>query len=357
MPNNPEPPSDLKPEGGLTPTADPAPIASLTPEADPAPIAGLTPEADPAPIAGLEADAGLLRDTYFDPEGDLKTEAGESEPPFALPDRPSQIGRDGLFGNPSKLSLIQALSPYLIALGLWALLLFLSSLLFGAALAPGPLAVLKTLAKLAFQGTLFVDMAQTVLRALVGVLLANLVGGLLGLAAGRAGWALRITAPLVASLQACPPIVWVTIVMVWAGTGSLVPVATVFAATLPFVFSNTAQGVMGLEPRILAMGKLYDVPATRVWHLFILPGIAPFWLAGLSAVLATGWKAAAVAEFLGSHTGVGAKIYLSYQGLHMEDLQAWTLALIVLGLTLEAAVITPLRRKAAGLAARGAANP
>jgi NitT/TauT family transport system permease protein len=145
--------------------------------------------------------------------------------------------------------------------------------------------------------------------------------------------------------------------MVWAGTGSLVPMATVFAATLPFVFSNTAQGVMGLEPRVLAMGKLYGVPAIRVWRLFILPGIAPYYLAGLSTVLATGWKAAAVAEFLGSHTGVGAKLYWSYRNLNMEDLQAWTLALIVLGLTLEGAVITPLRRKAAGLAARGARMP
>jgi NitT/TauT family transport system permease protein len=144
--------------------------------------------------------------------------------------------------------------------------------------------------------------------------------------------------------------------MVWAGTGALVPVATVFAATLPFVFSNVAQGAMGLEPRTLAMGKLYGVPATRVWRLFVLPSIAPFWLAGLSTVLATGWKAAAVAEFLGSHTGVGAKLYWSYNRLNMEDLQAWTLALIVLGLTLEGAVITPLRRKAAKLAARGTVN-
>ncbi|MDR2367136.1 MAG: ABC transporter permease subunit [Deltaproteobacteria bacterium] len=251
-------------------------------------------------------------------------------------------------------TLASALCPYLVSLGLWAVFLLVANLIIGPALAPGPLSVLKTIARLALSGVLFADMAQTVFRALMGVLLANLVGGVLGLLAGRASWALKVTAPLVASLQACPPIVWVTIVMVWAGTGSMVPVATVFAATLPFVFSNAAQGVMGLEPRILAMGKLYGVPAARVWRLFILPGIAPFWLAGLSPVLATGWKAAAVAEFLGSHDGVGAKLYWSYQGLRMEELQAWTLALIILGLTLEGAVITPLRRKAAGLAARGA---
>jgi ABC-type nitrate/sulfonate/bicarbonate transport system permease component len=248
-----------------------------------------------------------------------------------------------------------ALGPYLISLALWALLLFVAKTAIGPAIAPGPVAVLKALGRLALSRELFTEMGHTVLRALLGVILANLAGVALGLLAGRASWALKLTAPLVASLQACPPIVWVSIVMVWAGTGALVPVATVFAATLPFVFSNTAQGVMGLDARILAMGRLYGVPAARVWRLFIIPGIAPFWLAGLSTVLATGWKAAAVAEFLGSHTGVGAKLYWSYSRLNMEDLQAWTLALIVLGLTLEGAVITPLRRKAARLAARGVA--
>jgi NitT/TauT family transport system permease protein len=185
--------------------------------------------------------------------------------------------------------------------------------------------------------------------------MANAVGVPLGLLAGRVSWALSLTAPLVAALQACPPIVWISLVMVWAGTGSAVPIATVFAATLPFVFSNTAQGVMGLDRRILAMGRLYNVPATRVWGLFVLPSVAPFWLAGLSTVLATGWKAAAVAEFLGSHTGVGAKLYWSYSQLRMERLHAWTLALIVLGLILEGVLITPLRRWAATLAARGSA--
>jgi ABC-type nitrate/sulfonate/bicarbonate transport system permease component len=141
--------------------------------------------------------------------------------------------------------------------------------------------------------------------------------------------------------------------MVWAGTGSAVPVATVFAATLPFVFSNTAQGVLGLDPRLAAVSRLYEVPRLRIFTKLTVPGLAPYWLAGLSTVLATGWKAAAVAEFMGSHDGVGARLYWSYNYLRMEQLHAWALALIILGLTLEALVITPLRRRAAALSVRG----
>jgi len=81
--------------------------------------------------------------------------------------------------------------------------------------------------------------------------------------------------------------------------------------------------------------------------------VLPYWLAGFSIVLATAWKAAAVAEFLGSHQGVGSRIFWSYHRLQMEELNAWALALILLGVFLECAVITPLRRKAASLETRG----
>jgi ABC-type nitrate/sulfonate/bicarbonate transport system permease component len=208
---------------------------------------------------------------------------------------------------------------------------------------------------LSLSGELWREMGLTVARGLCGIILANLCGIVLGLAAGRLSWSLRYVSPLISGLQACPPVVWVSLVMVWAGTGSLVPVATVFAATLPFVFSTTAQGVMGLDRRILCMSKLYEVPALRLWRSFALPAILPFFLAGLSTVLSTGWKAAAVAEFLGSRDGVGAKIYWCYSKMELEALNAWALALLVLGLTLEAAVITPLRRKASQMEARGKA--
>jgi ABC-type nitrate/sulfonate/bicarbonate transport system permease component len=229
----------------------------------------------------------------------------------------------------------------------------LARLAIGPALAPGPIPILKALIGLAAGGELFLELGRTMSRALLGAALACLLGTALGLAAGRAARALRWTAPLVASLQSCPPIVWISLAMVWAGTGGLVPVATVFASTLPLVFSNTAQGVLGVDPRLRAMSRLYDVPWTRTWTGLVLPSVAPYWLAGLSVVLATGWKAAAVAEFMGSHDGVGARLYWSYNLLDMERLNAWALALIVLGLSLEALVITPLRRRAAALGAGG----
>ncbi|MDL2283979.1 ABC transporter permease subunit, partial [Oxalobacter sp. OttesenSCG-928-P03] len=239
--------------------------------------------------------------------------------------------------------------PYVVSLLLLAAAALMANHFLGPELAPSPGAVMEAWWRLAQNGELFRELGYTLMRGIAGILLANIAGVVLGLAAGMIPGVLRMISPLVAGLQACPAIVWITLLMVWAGTGSLVPVTTVFAVTFPFVFSSTAQGMMGLDRRLFAMSRLYSVSKTKMLRLLVLPGIGPYWLAAFSTVLAAGWKAAAVAEFLGSHEGIGARIFWSYRRLNMEDLNAWALTLILLGVLLECAVIMPLRRKAAHL--------
>jgi ABC-type nitrate/sulfonate/bicarbonate transport system permease component len=245
------------------------------------------------------------------------------------------------------------IAPYLFFAFVLTGLMLAANLAFGPALAPMPQSVLKAFAGLVSGGELFSELFTTVGRGIEGVFWANVVGVSLGVAAGFNARLLKLASPLTAALQSCPPVVWITLVMVLAGTGAAVPVTTVFAATLPFVFSTTAQGVMGLNRRILAASRLYDVPLHRVLPAYILPGVLPYWLAGFSTVLGTAWKSAAVAEFLGSHEGIGARIFWSYHKLQMEELNAWALVLILLGVFLECAVIVPLRRMATSLETRG----
>lgn len=245
--------------------------------------------------------------------------------------------------------LLQLIAPFGVSAVFFGALVVIGGWVFGPELVPPFGAIAATLWDIVRSGEVFRELGLTVFRALCGVLLANLGGVALGVAAGFVPGALRAVSPLVAALQSCPPVVWISLVLVWAGTGSPVPVVTVFAAAFPFIFSATAQGVMALDARVFAMSSLYDVPRLRVMRNFVLPGIFPYWLGSFSSVLMSGWKAAAVAEFLGSPDGIGAKIYWSYHKLDMEALYAWALTLIVLGVVLECALIIPLRRKASGM--------
>ncbi|WP_449246812.1 ABC transporter permease [Desulfarculus baarsii] len=241
---------------------------------------------------------------------------------------------------------MKRLWPFAVSLAVMLALGWLATWLLGPELAPPPPLVCAEMWRLCLDGQMFGEMGATVVRALAGVAAANLLGLGLGLAAGLWPAALRALAPLVAALQACPPVVWISLAMIWAGTGSLVPMLAVFAATLPPLFLNVAQGVLALDRRLFDMSRLYDVPAATRLRRFWLPGVRPYWLAAFSQTLASGWKVAAVAEFLGSHQGAGARIFWAYRRMDLVDLYAWTGALVLLGVVLEYGLVAPLRQAA-----------
>jgi ABC-type nitrate/sulfonate/bicarbonate transport system permease component len=119
----------------------------------------------------------------------------------------------------------------------------------------------------------------------------------------------------------------------------------VFLATAPVLFLNAAQGTAALDRRLLLMARVYRVPRLTVLRQIILPGIAPYLLAGFSFALGVCWKVTSTAEFIGSASGVGAQIYWAYRLLDMPRLFAWAFVLIGVGMLLEVRVIRPLRRK------------
>ena len=238
----------------------------------------------------------------------------------------------------------------MIALGLAAVCLALgytATAAFGAAMVPPPPEILARLLALTLGGDVAVEGLRTFGRGLAGVLVANFLGVALGLAAGVWPPAARLFRPLLAALNACPPVVWIALAMVWIGSGGGTPVFAVAAATLPPLFLATLEGARAVDPRLAAMSRLYGVPmATRLRRL-VIPTTLPFWRAAFAHTTAAAWKVAAVAEFLGSGDGVGARIYWAYHRLEMADLYAWALTVMALGVAVDAALARTRKREAA----------
>ncbi len=230
----------------------------------------------------------------------------------------------------------------IIATGIW----WACSLIFGSILFPTPVAVFHELLDLASTRATWVTLSITVARGFLGLLMALVCALLFGVAAGRSKTVMELLTPLVAALQSCPPIIWITLLMVWAGSGSSVTIAVVFATVFPPLFANIAQGCLALDKRLFDMTRLYRVPKIRVLLKIVLPGMSPYLLAGMSYAASACWKVTAVAEFLSSPNGIGAQIYWSYRMLELTKLFAWATIVILLGVILELTCIAPLRKSA-----------
>ena len=238
------------------------------------------------------------------------------------------------------------LAPYLITgLGLiaawWG-----GSLVCGRALVPSPLDTLLSLVHILGQAQGWAQVAATLFRGLVGLLLSLAAALVLGIPAGRSPRAMALASPLLAALQSCPPVLWISLLMVWLGSGHAVPLGVVFASLLPPLFANVSQGVASMDPRLLDMARVHGLGGWRILTRLVLPGLYPYLLASLSFVVGICWKVTAVAEFLAAPDGIGARIYWSYRLLEMPTLFAWGLILVLMGLALEIWIIQPLRQQA-----------
>lgn len=231
---------------------------------------------------------------------------------------------------------------FAILLATW----YAGTLFFGASLVPPPTRTLACLAELSVTADFWANIAITLFRGVLALAVSVTAALGLGLAAGRSKRAMALTGPLVAALQASPPILWITLLMVWAGTGSKVPITVVVASLLPPLFATVAQSAAAIDPRLFELAAVYRVKRRRILTDILLRGIYPYFLAGLSYALGTCWKVAAVAEFLGSSQGIGARIYWAYRLLKMPELFAWATVLVGLGMIVELGLIRPLRQLA-----------
>lgn len=220
----------------------------------------------------------------------------------------------------------------------WSLL----ALAVNSVLLPSPWTVAKEMAHLLSEQAPYRHMLISFFRGVTGLLLALIGGILAGILCGLRKSAMEAVSPLVSALQGCPTIVWVSLLMVWVGIGSVVPIAAIAAATFPVIFLNVAHGVSALDRRLLVMSRLYHVSRRRILGDIVRPGISPYLLAGFAFSASICWKVASTAEFIGSESGVGAQIYWAYHDLNIPRLFCWALLLILFALAIDTWLIKPL---------------
>ncbi len=232
------------------------------------------------------------------------------------------------------------MTPALV-LGLW----LAGYIWLGAALVPSPSSALLRM------GSFFTDisslhhLAVSLFRGMLGLLITYSIALPAGILCGMNRRLMEGLSPLVTLSQSCPPVIWIALIMVWAGMGNTVPVTVSVLTMLPVVFFSTASGVRAIDPDLFNLARLYRVPGRRILKGIILPGLAPSLVGSLSYALGVAWKVIATAEFFGSADGIGSRLYWCFRFLDMSGLFAWALVLILLGFLIDTFIIRTLRGK------------
>ena len=201
--------------------------------------------------------------------------------------------------------------------------------LFNPIFLPGPWLVLGNVLDMAVRGQLWVHVAATLERVVLGFGAGAALGVGLGLAAGHLTPIRHVVEPLVELLRPIPPLAMLPMFIVWVGIGETSKVGFITYATFFPIFLTTVTGVRQIDPLLLRAAQSLGARGVGLFTRVILPAALPDILTGLRLGVALAFFVIVISEFIGAEHGLG---YLINDGRNFFLVPQMLGAAVMLGL-------------------------
>ncbi|MBI4269303.1 MAG: ABC transporter permease [Candidatus Rokubacteria bacterium] len=171
--------------------------------------------------------------------------------------------------------------------------------------------------------------AVSFLRIFSGWLLGGVIGVPIGLFMGRVPVVRQFATPYIEFFRFVPPIAFVTLFLIWFGTGEQSKVLLIFYTSIFVVVLNTMSGVLSVRPGSIRAARCLGASERQILWYVVVPETVPFIVTGMRLAMGNSFMTIVAAEMLAAKSGIGFIIWTS-RGFMLTD-QIFV-AVIALGL-------------------------
>ena len=204
---------------------------------------------------------------------------------------------------------------------------------------PSPFHVFVRIFTLAGTAVFWGNIGTSLLRILIGYLLAVILGVLVGTVTAKVAFLDSFLSPAAKVIRATPVASFIILLFVFAARNHI-PVITVFLMVLPVVWANVYEGIKSTDPKLLEMAKVFDLKKGTIFQKIYIPQILPFF----TAAVKTGIAAEVIVN---PKYGIGTALHDSKVYIETCDLFAWTVVVVIISIILER-ILVRLIEKAGG---------
>jgi len=202
-------------------------------------------------------------------------------------------------------------------------------------LLPKPIDVIVAFGKIFIETDSLSVILFTILRLLVGVLIASIFGLLLGILAGFKNSFATFFNPIVTILRTVP-VISITVILLIIFGFSLTPYIITFLMLFPLIYQGTYGAITNIDSELIDVYKLED---DNFWSGLVhcyFPLISKNIRTSLLQSLGLGIKVLVMAEYLSqTKNSIGNQLYLAKVNLQYDEVFAWTFLLIFIALLFE----------------------
>lgn len=199
---------------------------------------------------------------------------------------------------------------------------------------PAPSRVAASLGALIADGSLATHLTYTASRIAMGLGGGGIVGLMLGIAMGMSSRLRRVVDPVVAAMHPIPRLAFFPLLIVVFGVGEASKLAAVSLGAFFPMLLNTVAGIRGMNPVHLELARNYGATRAQLFRHVLLPGSMPLMLTGLRLSTNVAFHATIGVEMVGSRTGIGALLWLSWQTFRIDQLYAILVVVAAIGIGL-----------------------
>lgn len=198
---------------------------------------------------------------------------------------------------------------------------------------PSPVAIVRALLDMLEDGSLIYNLGATLLRIMVGFLLATVIGITVGIIMGMSRLFERIADPWIAALYPLPKISLIPLLIIWLGTGEAYKIViSAVTAFFPIVMSTYA-GVRQVDRGLVKAAEDLGASRRQTQVSVVLPAAIPTIFAGLQLGMGVTIILVVAAEMIGgaSTGGMGNLLIQAGQVMETERVFAALVVLTVMG--------------------------
>jgi NitT/TauT family transport system permease protein len=252
---------------------------------------------------------------------------------------PGSGGLNGGSSSQSRLRLVSA-SMVLGAIIVWTLVTSLG--IVSRDVIPSPIDLAAEFAKLLRTGysgsPLWLHVAASMGRTLIGLAFAIIVGVPIGLLVGYSRTASAALEPFLSVLRPMPAIAFIPLVILYFGIGEFSKIVLIFFTSMLHMVLHASAGVRAVPKDLLRVAYNYGLSRTELFRRVILPASMPHILTGIRTTTAISWALVVAAELVGAQQGLGYMIMDAATFFKIADIYIGIVLIGLIGFVLEAIV-------------------
>lgn len=170
---------------------------------------------------------------------------------------------------------------------------------------PPPATVLDAAVQLAQSGDLWIHVAISLQRVLLGFAIGSVVGLAVAAIVGLTRAGDILLSPSLAAVRAIPSLALVPLLLLWMGIGEDSKVTLIAIGAFFPVFTTVSAALRQVDPHAVEMARSFSLRGFDLFRTVQLPAVVPSIMSGLRLGLAQAWLFLVAAELLAAAMGLG----------------------------------------------------